>query len=233
MTDAGRTPGLTSLPLAGESLPVAGPPLRSDAARNRERVLAAARRIVARDGACGLTMDAVAEEAGVGKGTVFRRFGDRASLMHALIDEDERRFQDAVFAGPPPLGPGAPPAVRLLAYGRAALEHLNLHREILAETDGQFSLDPHPVEVAVRMHVARLLRELGYDQQVATVTAAALQSFLYGPRIYRMRRVEHFSLADLQAGWATVAGGLIAAAPGAPPGAGDVAGTASTDILGT
>ena len=34
---------------------------------------------------------------------------------------------------PPPLGPGAPPLQRLLAYGRARLEHTLAHREILAE----------------------------------------------------------------------------------------------------
>jgi AcrR family transcriptional regulator len=54
-------------------------------------------------------MDAVAAEAGVGKGTLFRRFGDRAGLAVALLDERERDLQAAVLSGPPPLGPGAPP----------------------------------------------------------------------------------------------------------------------------
>ena len=53
-------------------------------------------------------MEAVACEAGVGKGTLFRRFGDRASLFHALIDDRERDFQEAFIRGPAPLGPGAP-----------------------------------------------------------------------------------------------------------------------------
>ncbi|MDO9354397.1 MAG: TetR/AcrR family transcriptional regulator, partial [Solirubrobacteraceae bacterium] len=82
------------------------PPLRADAQRNRERVLCAAARLIETSGAAGLTMEGVAEEAGVGKGTVFRRFGDRSSLLRALLDEEERRLQDAVIAGPPPLGPG-------------------------------------------------------------------------------------------------------------------------------
>ena len=39
-------------------------------------------------------MDDVAAEAGVGKGTLYRRFGDRSSLLRALIDEPERDFQE-------------------------------------------------------------------------------------------------------------------------------------------
>ena len=66
-------------------------------------------------------MDDIAAAAGVGKGTLFRRFGSRAGLMIVLLDEDETRQQQAFLFGPPPLGPGAPPLDRLLAYGRDRL----------------------------------------------------------------------------------------------------------------
>ena len=56
------------------------PPERADAARNRGKVLAAAERLFAERGPSRVSMDAVAAEAGVGKGTLFRRFGDRAGL---------------------------------------------------------------------------------------------------------------------------------------------------------
>src|SRR5215217_6755373 len=82
---------------------------RMDAARNRRLLLDAAAQIVALCGADKLTTDAVARRAGVGKGTVYRRFGNRAGLLHALADEAGRSFQHAFMAGPPPLGPGAPP----------------------------------------------------------------------------------------------------------------------------
>jgi len=49
-----------------------------------------------------MTMDAVASAAGVGKGTVFRRFGDRAGLTVALLDDYMLEFQDAFLSGPPP-----------------------------------------------------------------------------------------------------------------------------------
>ena len=55
-------------------------------------------------------MDAIALEAGVGKGTLFRRFGDRASLALSILESSERDFQEGFIRGPSPLGPGAPPA---------------------------------------------------------------------------------------------------------------------------
>src|SRR6516165_9121412 len=98
-----------------------GPPPaeRADAARNRRLLLATARQIIAADGAGKLTMDGLAARAGLGKGTVFRRFRTRAGIFAALLDDDERDFQQQVLSGPPPLGPGAPPLDRLIAYGRA------------------------------------------------------------------------------------------------------------------
>ncbi|MGP0049468.1 MAG: TetR/AcrR family transcriptional regulator, partial [Solirubrobacteraceae bacterium] len=87
-------------------LPLLGAPIeRADAARNRQRILEAAERLFARDGVACTSMDAIAAEARVGKGTLFRRFGDRASLALALLEASERAFQDAFIRGPAPLGP--------------------------------------------------------------------------------------------------------------------------------
>ena len=104
--------------MAAQSLPMAGAPRteRKDAARNRQRILDAAREVLATDGREGFTMDAVAAKAGVGKGTIFRRFGDREGLAEALIDEPMRAFQARILGGPPPLGPGAAAAERLEAF---------------------------------------------------------------------------------------------------------------------
>ena len=83
-----------------------------------------------------LTMDGLAERAGLGKGTVFPRFGTRAGVFAALLD-DERAFQQQVLAGPPPLGPGAAPLDRLIAYGRARTGFLISHCDIArAALDG-------------------------------------------------------------------------------------------------
>jgi AcrR family transcriptional regulator len=81
-------------------------------------------------------MDAIAAAAGVGKGTLFRRFGDKAGLAVALLDERERELQQAILSGPAPLGPGVgdpppPPADRLRAFVRAYLDYALAHLDLL------------------------------------------------------------------------------------------------------
>ncbi|GGL15371.1 TetR/AcrR family transcriptional regulator [Nocardia jinanensis] len=60
------------------------PELRVDAERNRERIMTAARRLFAREG-LGVSMAAVAREAGVGKATLSRRFSTREELIAAVF----------------------------------------------------------------------------------------------------------------------------------------------------
>ncbi|MFG2981753.1 TetR/AcrR family transcriptional regulator [Streptomyces sp. NPDC048258] len=61
-------------------------PERADALRNREAVLAAADALFAASSSPhSVSMDDIAAAAGVGKGTLFRRFGDRAGLIGAVI----------------------------------------------------------------------------------------------------------------------------------------------------
>jgi AcrR family transcriptional regulator len=61
-------------------------PLRSDAERNRQRVLAAAAELFATEGV-EASLEEVAARAGVGVGTVYRRFGDREGLIDALFED--------------------------------------------------------------------------------------------------------------------------------------------------
>ena len=61
------------------------PPLRRDAERNRQRILRAAELVFAEHG-LGAPMDAVAHRAGVGVGTVYRRFRDKEALVEALFE---------------------------------------------------------------------------------------------------------------------------------------------------
>ncbi|ORA33103.1 TetR/AcrR family transcriptional regulator [Mycobacterium aquaticum] len=111
----------------------ATPAERGDAARNRELLLDAARRLIAERGPDAVSTDDIAVAAGVGKGTLFRRFGSRAGLMMVLLDEDEKVEQEAFMFGPPPLGPGAPPLERLLAYGRDRLRFVHCHHALLSD----------------------------------------------------------------------------------------------------
>ncbi|CAO5246965.1 TetR/AcrR family transcriptional regulator [Frankia sp. AgKG'84/4] len=104
---------------------------RADAARNRAAVLDAAARLFAEHGVAAVSLDQIAAAAGVGKGTLFRRFGDKAGLAVALLDEREQVLQEAVLHGPPPLGPGAPPSERLTAFVDAYLDYLLEHLDLV------------------------------------------------------------------------------------------------------
>ena len=108
---------------------------RADAARNRVAVLEAAERLVAAHGADAVTMDQIASAAGVGKGTLFRHFGDRCGLMRALLDERERGFQEDFIRGPAPLGPGARPRERLVAFGERVLDHIEIQGDLLVAAE--------------------------------------------------------------------------------------------------
>jgi len=138
-------------------------PRRSDAARNRARVLATTEELVAHSGAAALRIADVAAAAGVGAGTIYRAFGDKRGLLMALVDQRERELQEAVIRGEPPLGPGAPPAQRLRAFLHALLELVVANREVLAAADEGSPVSRHHTGVhqAWRQHVAVLLTEMG------------------------------------------------------------------------
>jgi polyketide synthase 12 len=155
---------------------------RADAARNRRRLLATARDMLAEQGADKITMDGLAERAGLGKGTVFRRFGSRAGIFQALLDDDERDFQERVLSGPPPLGPGAAPLDRLIAYGRARIDFLADHGEIArAALDGSQPVPAGAQTPMSRAHIRYLLREMRLGAAEPDVLALQLTAALDGP----------------------------------------------------
>jgi polyketide synthase 12 len=158
------------------------PAERADAARNRRHLLATAREILAEQGAGQLTMDGLAERAGLGKGTVFRRFGTRAGIFQALLDDEERDFQQAVLSGPPPLGPGAPPLDRLIAYGRARTGFLISHRGIArAALDGRERVPAGRQSPMSREHIRFLLAGMRLAAADLDVLAIQLTAALDGP----------------------------------------------------
>jgi AcrR family transcriptional regulator len=155
---------------------------RADAARNRRHLLATARQMLAEQGPGTLTMDALAERAGLGKGTVFRRFGTRAGIFAALLDDDERAFQQQVLAGPPPLGPGAAPLDRLIAYGRARTGFLIAHRDIARATlDGHQPIPGRPQSPLSRLHIRMLLGQMNLSDTDLDMLAVQLTAALDGP----------------------------------------------------
>ncbi|WP_434098019.1 TetR/AcrR family transcriptional regulator [Streptomyces sparsogenes] len=184
------------LPLAGQA-----PPMRADAARNRARLLEAAARLVAERGVDKLTMEAVACAASVGKGTVFRRFGDRTGLLQALLDHSEQAYQQAFLTGPPPLGPGAPAVERLAAFGVATLRqmcaYLDLYLAGDPPADRRLSSAPRQVRLT---HITMLLREAGGGGDTE-LRAETLMGYLEPALIHHLTRQRGMPLDRLEEGW--------------------------------
>jgi AcrR family transcriptional regulator len=176
-------------------------PERADAARNRRRILEAAERLMAEQGVEGLSVSEVAEAAGVGVGTLYRRFGDRAGLAYALLDERTREFQEAFLYGPPPLGPGAPPVERLRAFLFAYVDELETHGELnlMAETASPGARYRSGGYRAYRAHVSALIHEARPDADagyLAEVLLAPLAADLY----VRQRHEQEMSTERIKAG---------------------------------
>jgi len=186
-------------------------PERADAAENRRRVLAAACRLFAEHGPANVSMDAVAAEAGVGKGTLFRRFGDRASLARAVLSEHETALQDGLIRGAPPLGPDAPARERLLAFGRAYLEFLegNVDVMLAAEFGSPGSRLASAPYAFYRTHVTLLLREAGCGER-ADYLADVLLAPLAGSTFHYHRAVRGLSLEALQDAYDDLVARLLA-----------------------
>lgn len=183
---------------------VGAPPERGDAARNRGLLLEAARRLVAEHGVDAVTTDDIAAAAGVGKGTLFRRFGSRAGLMNVLLDEDEKAHQHALLFGPPPLGPGAPALERLLAYGRERLAFVDSHHALLStvnrDTQMRFTapMSFHHSHIRVLLQAAGTTGDL--DGQAAALVALLDADYVHFQTTERGR-----TLHDLGDAWESVA----------------------------
>ena len=188
-------------------LPVinSAPAERADAARNRRRVLEAAAELFARDPEC-VTMEAVAAAAGVGKGTVFRRFGDRTGLVRALISDTEIELQEQLIRGAPPLGPGAPARERLIAFGAAYLQFLERNARLMASAEGPSWL-VSDVYALYRTHVVLLLEES--CGEAAPYLADVLMAPLAAPTFLYHRRVRRMSVEELTAAYEDLVARLI------------------------
>ncbi|MEU6548855.1 TetR/AcrR family transcriptional regulator [Streptomyces sp. NPDC046915] len=126
---------------------------RKDAARNREAVLAAADALFARsESPEDITMADIAAAAGVGKGTLFRAFGDRPGLLRALYEARLEPIREAVEAGPSPLGPATPPRQRVPALLDAVLCFKFDNRRLALALEESGSGSPYQAEHYERWH---------------------------------------------------------------------------------
>ncbi|GLZ38907.1 TetR/AcrR family transcriptional regulator [Actinokineospora sp. NBRC 105648] len=200
-------------PLSFGPLPRAerAPVERADAARNRDKILRAAAAIFRSRGAEGLSIAEVARAADIGVGTIYRRFGDRSGLLFALLDEREREFQEAFFAGPPPLGPGGPAAERLGAFAAALVDRVaeQLDLLLLAETSSpgaRFRSAPYTL---YHTHLTALFTQArpGAD---AVLLADSVLAAVSARQVDHLRTARGRTVEQIKAGVADIVAALCA-----------------------
>lgn len=189
----GAAPCRTELPVLGVGVGRE----RADAARNRLRVLAAAERLFAQRGVAGVRMDDIAAAAGVGKGTLYRRFVDKGGLAVALLDQRERELQQQILTGPPPLGPGADPADRLAAFVTDYLAFLDgqLELVLLSETSTPGARLRTGAHGFWRQHCRYLLSQAGAPQP--DLRADLLLAALAADQVRHWLHDQHHDLHEL------------------------------------
>jgi AcrR family transcriptional regulator len=198
------------------TLPIVGlPPVeRADAARNRRVIFAAAEKIITERGIEDLSMDEVAAAAGVGVGTVYRRFRDRGGLAYALLDERERELQAAFLSGPPPLGPGAAPLERIRAFLHAFVDRLEVQAALLviAETSTPTARYHSGAYAAHHVHLATLVTEARPEADAHYLADALLAPLAAGLFIHQ-RQNHAMDIERIKAGLDDLLAGLPMSTP--------------------
>jgi AcrR family transcriptional regulator len=154
---------------------------RADAARNRDRVHVAAEALFQERDRPTVTMEDVARGAGIGRATLYRRYPDVRSIALALLDRHERDLQEQLLRGAPPLGPGAPPRERLIAFYRAMVDLLERAGHLLRTAEGGSARYMTGAYAFWTAHVRVLLAEADVPDaaELAEVLLAPLAPELY------------------------------------------------------
>ncbi|WP_181448591.1 TetR/AcrR family transcriptional regulator [Nonomuraea aridisoli] len=186
---------------------------RADAARNRRAILRAAEELLRRHPPEQVSVERVAAAAGVGKGTVFHRFGSRTGLMRALMSERARELEEAVTQGPPPLGPGAAPSERLVAFLEAVAElaarNGNLmaaHEHAVLTSKSEQPREANPIYVFWHRHASGLIAEARPDADAELIAHMLLGTLHMEPVASLLRAGGHERLA---ASFADLVRGLL------------------------
>jgi AcrR family transcriptional regulator len=188
-------------PRPGTELPLLGGVVveRADAARNRAAILESARRLVATEGV--FSVEDVARAAGVGVGTIYRRFGDRAGLAYAVVGLFELELQKRFVYGPPPLGPGAPPPERLRAFLHARVDSVEAQRALLVSAESGSATARYETGSYVfhRVHLSHLIGQIKPGANCGYV-ADALLAAVAATLVTYQRTYRGYSVAEIKAG---------------------------------
>jgi AcrR family transcriptional regulator len=149
-------------------------------------------------------MDDIAKAAGVGRGTLYRRFPDRASIAVALLDAHERDLRSRLLEGPPPVGPGAVAVERLTAFYDAMLDLLDKHVHLVLGTEVGASRFATGAYGFWRAHVRSLLSDVADPDALVDVLLAPL-----APDVFQHQRSLGVSMERQRTALAALAAGVL------------------------
>lgn len=182
--------------------------IRADAVRNRYLLMDTAHKLFEEHGVEDVTMSAIAKEAGVGKGTLYRHFADKATLCHALLDADMRDFQRATLSHLR-ITPDVLQAMQW--FLQQAVAYVDSHSELLREVANQGGIDmlQHPAHYWWRQTIHGLLSRLELQGDVDYM-ADTLYIMLDVSTLRFQRQSEHYDLERIVAGLQMLLHSLVA-----------------------
>ncbi|WP_431899269.1 TetR/AcrR family transcriptional regulator [Nonomuraea sp. bgisy101] len=147
--------------------------VRSDATRNREAILRAAEELLATGES--VSLDRVAEAAGVGKGTVFRRFGNRTGLFQELLAERAERLAARIAAEDPAI----PASERLFGFLDELADLAGRNIALFAAHERACAEDKYadPTYLRWHAHVTALIAEARPDRDAGFLAHTVLACF--------------------------------------------------------
>jgi AcrR family transcriptional regulator len=131
------------IPVANEAPPRM---VRSDAAENRKRILAAAEKLFAKRGVANVNMADIARAARVGQGTLYRRFANKGELCLALLDAQMAEFQNQTLTALREMADRNERRLEQLMWFLDALVRFNArHAPLLCAAQREMTLPETPV----------------------------------------------------------------------------------------
>lgn len=175
-----------SPPRKTEGTPRLSAPLRSDAQRNRARVLKAAQEAFASEG-LAVSLDEIARRAGVGSGTVYRHFSSKEVLFETII---LGRLQQLVDQAERLVG-ADDPAEALLTFLSLTIEEGSVRKDMMDALAGD-DIEPSAAVPQARLHLRRVIGTLLFHAQQAgairdDISVADLMALITGLILARHR----------------------------------------------
>lgn len=180
-------------------------PTRADAVKNRQLLRETAKRLFAERGVSAVTMSEVAEAAGVGKGTLYRHFANKAELCEDLIDDDQRDLQNRTLER---IRAGGDPRDHLSWFVGEGLAFVIRNEALLISGEIGVPID-HPAHLWWRLTIRGLLIQIqpGVDIEYA----ADLLYVMLDPRTIHYQRRRGWSQERILEGMRSIVSAIVEA----------------------